>query len=184
MPYQTERAFMAKLRKMLGDIESQECILLMRLIKTQSKETLAAWAVAYAKDNYLPVYEAECPGDRRLHDTIAACEEYLKGDKKLTEIKPSLKEAAELARDTADNPTAQALARAVSTACAAVSTPTNALGFLFYGAAAIAYSKEGLMQPAEVYDAAASLELNRAYESLKEAAVPDEQHPAKIKWYC
>lgn len=101
---------MAKLRKMLGNIESQECILLMRLIETQSKETLAA--------------------------------------------------------------------------CAAVSTPTNALGFLFYGAAAIAYSKEGLTQSAEVYDAAASLELNRAYESLKDAAVPDEQHPAKIKWYC
>lgn len=42
MLYQTERAFMAKLRKMLGDIESQEYILLMRLIETQSKETLAA----------------------------------------------------------------------------------------------------------------------------------------------
>ena len=35
---------MAKLRKMLGDIKSEECINLMRLIETQSHETLSKWA--------------------------------------------------------------------------------------------------------------------------------------------
>lgn len=40
---------MPKMRKMLGDINSQECIALMQLIETQSKDTLAAWAVNYVK---------------------------------------------------------------------------------------------------------------------------------------
>ena len=79
---------MPKLRKMLGDVNSAECIALMRLIETQNERTLAAWAVGYAKDNFLGIYENECPGNVCLRDTILACEEYLKGNGKLCEIKP------------------------------------------------------------------------------------------------
>lgn len=175
---------MPKLRKMLGDIHSRECIEMMRLIETQSAKTLAAWAVTYAKNHYLEIYETECPENSHLKDTISACEEYLKGSKKLIEIKPLLKEAVQLARDLTDNPAAQAAARAVSTACAAVQTPTNTLGFLFYGAAATAYSQSGLSQTAEIYDRIALDEFKKAYESLKKVSVPDEPNPAKINWNC
>lgn len=127
---------MPKLRKMLGDVNSEECISLMQLIETQSKSTLTAWAVGYVKENYLGLYEAEHPEDHRLRDAVSACEECLTGTKKLSEIKPVLKEAAQSARDAADYPVGQAAARAVSTACGTLQTPTNALGFIFYGAAA------------------------------------------------
>lgn len=175
---------MAKLRKMLCDINSQECKDMMALIETQSKHTLAAWAVSYAKKCYLPIYEKQCPQEQRLAELVAGCEEYVKGDRKLAETKPLLKEATQIARDTADDPIAQAAARAVSTGCSVIQTPTSALGFLFYGAAAAAYSEAGLEESAEVYDAIASREMKRAYEDLNAVAVPDEQKPAKIKWNC
>lgn len=175
---------MPKLRKMFGDIHSPECVNLMRLIETQSKTTLAAWAVGYAKKHYLELYEAECPGDLRLRDTIAACEAYFNGIKQQNEIKPLIRQAGQIARDRAEQPTAQAAARAVSTACAAIQTPTNALGFLFYGAAASAYSQAGLRQEAGVYDEFATIEFKNALDDLKQAAVPDEPCPAKINWNC
>ena len=65
---------MPKLRRMLGDIYSPECTALMRLIETQSKETLGKWALGYATENYLPIYEAAFPEDRRLREAAELCE--------------------------------------------------------------------------------------------------------------
>ena len=168
---------------MLGRIDSQECVALMRLIETQSGTTLAAWAVGYAKDRYLGIYEEACPDDLRLRDTVSACEAYLEGRIQWKALQPLLKGAGELPRGIVD-PVVQAAARAVSTACAAVRRPTNALGFLFYGAAAVAYREAGLAQPPEIYDSLASEELGRALDSLRQASVPDEPHPVKIQWNC
>lgn len=175
---------MAKLRKMLGDIKSAECINLMNLIETQSHETLSKWAIDYAEENYLSIFLKAFPEDISLKSAIAACSEYLGGEKKLSDIKPAIKAAAETARNISDDPTAQAAARAVSTACAVVQTPTNSLGFLFYGAAAYAYNKLGLSDAAEDYDKAAKEELRKAFESLKKVSVQDEENPAKINWNC
>jgi hypothetical protein len=90
----------------------------------------------------------------------------------------------EVARKLTDNPTAQAAARAVATACAAIQTPTNALGFLFYGAAASAYSAVGLAQNPEIYDRMALDEFQKAFQSLQQVSLPDEPNPAKMKWNC
>ena len=175
---------MSKLRKTLGNIHSPECIALMRLIETQHERTLIAWAVEYVKNNYLRIYETERPGDLRLSKVIGACEEYLKGSLNRNEIKPILREAGAIAREVADHPTAQAAARAISTACATINTPTNALGFLFYGAAAAAYAQAGLSQTSEVYDELASAELKKAWNALQRISIPDEPHPVKICWNC
>ena len=175
---------MAKLRKMLGDIRSEECTALMRLIETQSKHTLAAWAIDYACARYLPIFQAEFPEDGRLEAMAAACREHLAGGRTLAALKPLLREGAQAARELEGHPVAQAAARAVATACAAVQTPTNALGFLFYGAAAAAYHQAGTAQPAEVYDHLAALELRRALRSLEAAALPDEPNPVKVNWNC
>lgn len=172
-----------RLRKMLCDINSKECADLMRLIETQSKETLAKWAVGYAKNNYLRIYE-EQKEDSRLRGALDLCEKYFSGNLKLAEVKPVVKEAAQLARDISGNPIAQAAARAISVACATINTPTNALGFLFYGSAAVAYSRAGLEESQEVYDRIAQEELLRALLSLKEVSAPDEKNPAKINWNC
>lgn len=174
---------MPKLRKMLGNADGPECAALMRLMETQSAGTLASWAVGRAGECYLPVYEDAHPGDLRLRETLSACASYLEGGKKLAEVKPAVRAAGQIARDT-EEPAAQAAARAVSTACAAVQTPTNALGFLFYGAAAVAYSSAGLDETADTYDGLAAKEFRQAYDSLKSVSVSDEPHPAKIRWYC
>lgn len=171
-------------RRMLGDVFSPECTALRELIQTQSKQTLAAWATAYAKAHYLPVYEAQRPQDTRLRAGVIRTEECLSGKLKPAEIKPDLKALRELGATLAAEPVAQAAARAVSAACATVSTPTNALGFLFYGAAAVAYNAVGLAKSPETYDELATQELERALASLAQVAVPDEKKPAKIDWHC
>lgn len=174
---------MAKLRKMLGDITSRECRELMAVIETQSKHTLGTWAVSYAKEQYLPIYAKGETKNSRLEETVAACERFLAGEGKLAEVKPLLKEARELCAKIKD-PTEQAAARAVATACAAIQTPTNTFGFLLYGAAASAYDQAGLEETGEVYDALAAKELQKALDSLQQAAVKDEPNPVKIKWNC
>lgn len=174
---------MAKLRKMLGDIESQECKDLMSLIETQSSRTLALWAAEYVKESYLPIYETSCPGKEDMRNVIQCTQEHLEGKRTVKELKITLAEARKAAAAEKD-PVAQAAARAISTACAVISTPTGALGFAFYGAAAAAYSQVGLMETEEVYRALAGKELQKIYASLKAAAIEQEPNPAKIKWGC
>ena len=175
---------MAKLRKMLGDVKQPEIVHLMRMIETQSAETLAKWAVSCAKERYWPVYERNVPGDERPRAAIEAAREYLEGLRKAGEMKGVLAEASQAAKDAGGKPVAQAAARAISTACATFRTPTNALGFVFYGAAAVAYEKAGTDQPQEVYDALATEEFNALIESLERVMVANEKKPAKINWNC
>ena len=52
---------MAKLRKMLGSAKDPSVIALMELMNTQSKTTLARWAVTYAKTCLL--YTSPSPRD-------------------------------------------------------------------------------------------------------------------------
>ena len=79
---------------------------------------------------------------------------------------------------------AQAAARAVTTACAVLSTPSNALGFTFYGAAAAAYSIAGEDASSAEYDQLGAAELQKLADSLKAAMIPDEPDPVKINWNC
>ena len=174
---------MAKLRKMMGSLEDPSVKGLMDLIETQSKETLAKWAVDCAEKDFIGIYEKEYVGDDRLRHVAAAVKEVLEGTKKLKDIKPLLREAAQIAKET-EAPAAQAAARAAAVACAVLQTPTNALGFTFYGAAAVVYDKAGLEEKQEVYDAMASAELKRLLESLEKAAIKEEPNPVKIKWNC
>lgn len=153
---------MAKLRKMLGDIQSDICKDLMKLIETQSKQTLASWALSYAVEEYLPIYQKEYPEDRILSETAAVCRQYLGGEQKLAQIKPYLKEAAQIARELDDMPAAQAAARAVATA----------------------YASLGTKESKEVYEECAQKELEKVYAALRECAVEEEPNPVKIKWNC
>lgn len=173
---------MAKIRKMLGDVNSAECKNMMALIETQSKITLASWAVNFAVENYLPIYTS-LSGDESFCEITEACKKYIRGDIKLPEVKTYLKKANETAKN-AENPAEQAAARALSVACAAVQTPTNSLGFLFYGCAAVAYSEKGTGETAETYAEISADHFIKAYASLKAVSVENEENPAKINWGC
>lgn len=168
---------MPKLRKMLGRIDDPQVIALMRLIETQCHQTLARWAMNCAKTRYLPLTE-----DPRLTEGIAAAEAWLAGTP-LKELKPALRAAA-LAGREAEEPVCQAASRAVATACAVIQTPTNALGYTFYGAAAAAYHQAGLNADAATYDRLADEEITTLYTLLEQIAIADEPNPVKITWGC
>ena len=179
---------MTALRKMLGDMNGSAATSLMRLIETQSRETLTRWAAAYAEERYLPLLKEEPEIFSQMEQTLSAVEGFLNKEMTLKELKPVLAGARSAAKELADSRTADpvslAAARAVSTACAAAQTPTNAFGFLLYGAAACAYHSAGLSEAADVYDRLAEEELQRALLSLQAVLVPDEPHPVSIRWNC
>ena len=175
---------MAKLRKTQGRIDEPNVVALMRLIETQSVQTLAGWACEYAKQRYLPLLQKSQMDSSVQEQALAAVEDYLRGQLSLAKIKPQLKAASQAAAAIKDQPMEQAAARAIAVACAVAQTPTNALGFLFYGAAAAAYDQLGLAQKQDSYDQAATQELAMALQSLQECAVEHEENPVKIDWNC
>lgn len=175
---------MAKLRKMLGSANSAYIISLMRLIETQSKTTIVTWCVNYAKENILPIYEELYPEDMRLGNALNAAMECLEGKIKLAEAKKIIREANAIAKEVADNPVALAATRSVAVAAGSISTITNSLGYAFYGAAAIAYSRFGLDKSDEEYDAIAAEECGKMEAALRAIAVEDEANPVKVNWNC
>lgn len=175
---------MAKVRKMIGKADSPYIISLMRLIETQSKNTIVKWCNEYAREHILPIYEKDYPGDSRLENALDAINEYLKGNIKLTQAKKIIKEAQIAAREAEGNPAAQAAARAIGATTATINTLTSSLGLAFYGSASIAYSTVGVKETPEVYDEIAARECKNMEDALRKVAITDEPNPAKIKWSC
>lgn len=175
---------MVKLRKMLGDINDPVVVTLMRLIETQSADTLARWALSYVENNVVNIFKHEYPDDKRIDYIILATREYLNGERTLKELKNILKDGKEIIKDVSENVLGIASLRAVLTACATKYSPTNALGFTFYSAAAIIYDKIGLLESKETYDSLAREEFNKILESLKLVAVINEADPIRVNWNC
>ena len=158
---------MPKLRKMLGAADWPSVTRMMQLIETQNKRTLAGWAADFA-GRYLPLTAAEARP--ALTAALDGCRRFAGGALPVKDLRPLVREAAAAARAKA-SPVEEAAARAVSVAAGVPQTPTNALGFLFYGAAAAAYSASD--EPAD-WDALAEAEFTAAYEALAALAVSDE----------
>lgn len=175
---------MAKVRKMLGKADSPYIISLMKLIETQSKNTIVKWCNEYARENILPIYEKDYFEDYRLRNALNATSEWLDGKIKLAEAKKIIKEAQVAARGAEGNPAAQAAARAIAATTTTINTVTSSLGLVFYGAAAIAYSSVGVNENEEVYEEIAARECKKIEEALGKIAIIDESNPAKINWYC
>ena len=171
------------LRKMLGSADHPEIVRLMRLIETQSKATLTRFAVDYAAAHYLPITDQLLPEEARLREAVAAVHAHLEGTP-LSAVKAAVKEARAAAQALAKSPVAQAAARAIATACGVAVTPTNALGFTFYGAAAFAYHTAGTEADRAVHDSLADQELARIRAALEAACIPDEPDPVKVDWGC
>lgn len=171
---------MPKLRKMLGDPRSENCLAMMQLIETQSKTTLAAWAMDFAAQRYLPICREEYP---RMEEILENCRRNVRENVPLSRSKPLLREAAALARED-KGPAAQAAARAAAVACTVMQTPTGALGFLFYGAAAWAYAHAGAGKTEAEYQELAEAEFAEAHRSLSACAVENESDPVRVNWNC
>ena len=171
------------LRKMLGSVDHPAIVRLMRLIETQSKPTLTRFASEYVAAHYLPITDELIPGDPRLRAAVEAVRAHLDGAP-LAAVKASVKDARTAAQALGKEPVAQAAARAIATACAVAATPTNALGFAFYGAAAFAYHTAGTAADPGVHDDLATQELERICAALEAVSIPDETNPVKVDWGC
>ncbi|MCL2677554.1 MAG: hypothetical protein FWE85_00700 [Clostridiales bacterium] len=176
---------MKKYRKMLSDINAPYLQPLMRLIETQSKATLADWALDYAEAHMLPVYGKHCPGDARPRHALTAARAWLAGEVKLPYVKNIiLNECHAAARDLKHNPAAQAAARACGQAAATIHAPAHSLGLALYGALAVAYDKSGIDADWETLVGLAAEECAKMEAALRAVAVKNEPHPAKINWNC
>jgi hypothetical protein len=176
---------MKKLRKLFGKPDDKHIIDLMKLIESQSKETIAKWCLDYAENEILPIFKKHCPDDHRPKMALDASRDWFKGLKKFKEVqKIILHECHQAARELEDNPVAQAAARTIGQASACFHTPTHSLGLAFYGGAVFAYERVGLNATLEEYENIAREEVLKMTEALQDIAVENEPDKVKINWNC
>lgn len=175
---------MAAVRKMLGRADSDDIVALMRLMETQSKKTISLWAICYAKEVMLPIYQKEVPDPKETEESFNTAEGYFNKEKTLADVKAVSKQVQAAARREGLTPAAQAAVRAIGAAFSSFSTPTSALGMVFYAAAAVAYDREGTEQTPQRYEEIAEQEARNLCQRLREIAVEGEKKPAKLNWNC
>ncbi|MGE5480683.1 MAG: putative immunity protein [Chloroflexota bacterium] len=175
---------MAKARKMLTNYEAPYIQALMRLIETQSKSTLANWAVDYSERIILPIYKKSYPDDARPQNALEAARQWLAGAIKLPAAKAVILECHEAAREAEAAPAAQAAARTIGQAASTIHSATHCIGLAFYGALAVAYDELGVKAPWAQLESRAAEECERMLAALKAVAVENEPKPAKINWKC
>lgn len=157
---------------------------IMAVLSTQSKPTIVNWTVDYAEAEILPVWLKQHPHDERPAKALTAARSWLAGEIKLPEAKQHILACHAAARENDENPTAQAAARALGQAASTIHMPSHSLGIALYGALARAYDELGIDAPWPDLEAYSAEECERMLASLREAAIPDEPHPAKINWGC
>jgi hypothetical protein len=175
---------MPKARKMLSDLNAPYIQSLMKLIKTQSKTTLAMWAVDYSERVILPLWSKHYPDDLRLQNALNAAREWLSGTIKLPRAKSAILECHAAARDADANSAAQAAARAIGQSASTIHSARHCIGLALYGAIAVAYDTLGTNAPWEQLERCAAEECGRMEATLHAAAVENEPNPAKIDWKC
>ena len=174
---------MPTLKKMYSNINNPHVQQLMRLIETQSKQTLVCWCCDYALKAMLPIYQKHFPADKRPLEAINAAKDWLDRKIKLPEAKKFILACHEAAHEAEKNPAAQAAVRAIGQAASSIHAATHALGIAFYGAMAVAYDKVA-NETQEVYDKLAEEELANIEQSLRAVCIENEPNPVKVKWNC
>lgn len=176
---------MPKARKMLSDWKALYIQSLMKLIESQSKETLANWAIDYAEQVILPLWsEGGRMGDQRPGAALIAAREWLSGKIKLPQAKAAILDCHAAARESEGNPVAQASARAIGQSASTIHSARHCIGLAFYGALAVAYARLGTAAPWDQIEQCAAEECGRMEAALRAVAVNNEPNPAKIDWKC
>ena len=175
---------MSKARKMLSDWKAPYIQSLMKLIETQSKATLAIWAVDYSGRVILPLWSQHYPDDLRPQNAINAARAWLSGTIKLPHAKPVILDCHAAARGAEGNPVALAAARAIGQSASTIHSARHCIGLAFYGALAVAYDRLGTNAPWGQIEQCAAEECGRMEAALRAVAVENEPNPAKIDWKC
>lgn len=175
---------MPKPRKMLNNWNAPYLQPLVKQIETQSKQTLARWAVDYAQRVLLPLWGKRYPDDSRPRNALAAANKWLAGEIKLPEAKAAILECHAAAREAGANPAAQAAARAIGQSASTIHAAGHCAGLALYGALAVAYDELGAAAPWEQLEQHAAEECGRMLGALRAVSADDEPNPAKISWKC
>ncbi len=175
---------MPKARKMLTDWNAPYLVPLVKAIETQSKATLAGWAIGYSEQVMLPIWVKHDPSDTRPQDALRAAREWLSGSVKLPEVKTRILACHAAARDAADNPAAQAAARAIGQSASTIHSARHCVGLPLYGALAAAYDALGTKPSPDQLEHYVSDECGRMLSALQSVSVEGEPNPAKINWNC
>jgi hypothetical protein len=175
---------MQKPRKMLSDWDAPYIQLLVKLIETQSKSTLAHWAVDYSERILLPLWSKYYPDDPRPQNALNAAREWLSGAIKLPRAKAAILECHAAAREAEASPVAQAAARAIGQSASTIHSARHCIGLALYGAIAVSYDTLGTNVPWEQLERCAAEECGRMLDALYSVAVENEPNPAKIDWKC
>jgi len=182
--YTDGRINMPKARKMLNDWDAPYIQALIKMIETQSKATLAAWALNYSQAVLLPLWRKHYPDDLRPQHAMAAAWEWLSGAIKLPQAKAAILECHAAAREAGSNPVAQAAARAIGQGASTIHSARHCIGLPLYGAVAVAYDTLGTIAPWQQVEQCAAEECGRMLAALRAIAVKNEPNPAKIDWKC
>lgn len=175
---------MPKARKMLSDLNAPYIQSLMKLIETQSKTTLANWAVDYSECVLLPLWYKHYQEDQRPQNALNAAREWLSGAIKLPQAKAVILECHAAAREAEGNSVAQAAARAIGQCASTIHSARHCIGLAFYGALAVAYDRLGADTSWTQIEQYAGEECGRMEAKLRAVAVENEPNPAKIDWKC
>lgn len=175
---------MPKARKMLSDWEAPYIQSLVKLIETQSKSTLAHWAVDYAERVILPLWRKQYPDDQRPQNALNVAREWLSGTIKLPQAKSAILACHAAAREAEGNPAAQAAARAIGQCASTIHSARHCIGLALYGAIAVAYDTLGTNAGWERLEQCAADECTRMEAALRAVAVEDEPGPVQIDWKC
>lgn len=175
---------MNKARKMLSDWDAPYIQSLVKLIETQSKTTLANWAVDYAWRVMLPLWGKHYPDDPRPQNALLAAREWLAGTIKLPQAKAAILQCHAAARSAEGNSVAQAAARAIGQCASTIHSARHCIGLPLYGALAVAYDNCGTKVSWEQLEHSAADECGRMLYDLRAVSVIDETAPAKIDWKC
>lgn len=175
---------MPKARKMLNDWDAPYIQALGKLIETQSKSTLAHWAVDYVECVILPLWSKYYPDDLRPQNALNSAREWLSGAVKLPQAKKVILECHAAAREADGNSVAQAAARAIGQCASTIHSARHCIGLALYGAIAVAYDKLGTSATWEQLEQCAADECGHMLEALRKVAVNNEPNPAKINWKC
>lgn len=173
----TGYVIMPKTRKMLCDREALYIQSLKSYIETQSKETLAKWAIDYAEQVMLPVWNRS--DDLRPHQALQAAREWLSGAVKLPVVKAQILKCHAAAREAENDPAAQAAARAIGHCASTVHSARHCIGLAFYGALAVAYADLGTDAPWKQIEQRAAEECKRMENALRAAAAANTANPLK-----
>jgi len=175
---------MPKARKMLSDWDAPYIQSLVKLIETQSKSTLAHWAVDYAERVILPLWSKHYPDDQRPQNALNATREWLSGAIKLPQAKIAILKCHAAARESGVNPAAQVAARAIGQCASTIHSARHCIGLALYGAIAVAYDTLGTNTSWQRLEQCAADECVRMLDALRAVSVDDEPNPAKIDWKC